>query len=108
MTSVIQPRAVSADGRTVALEAPLGTPLAPGGFGVVATEPPLFAQVTGTGIAVRDIDGRRTTVLEGTAAALGGTPGGFGATAIAPATPGEIASWAAASLPADGLDIGAL
>ena len=108
MSSLIEPRAVSPDGRTVVLEAPLGTPLEPGGFGVVATEPPLFVQVTGMGIAVRDIDGRRTAILDGTATALGGSAHGFGETPIVPATPDRIAAWADDNLSADGLDIGAL
>ncbi len=69
MSDVSEPHAVSADGRTVLLEAPLGTPLEPGGFAVVATEPPLLAQVTATTIAVRERDGRRSAVLEGRATA---------------------------------------
>ncbi len=90
------------------LEAPLGTALEPGGFAVVATDPPLLVQVTDTEIDVRMIDGRRTAVLAGTATALGGTPGGFGETPVAPATPDQIGAWADDRLSADGLDIGAL
>ncbi len=100
--------AASADGRSIVFEAPLGTPLEPGGFAVIETEPPLLAQITASGIAVREVDGRRVTLLEGEAIALGCPAGGFGGLAMAPASPGDIATWAGESLDAGGLDVGAL
>jgi hypothetical protein len=100
--------AASADGRTIAFEAPLGSQLTPGGFAIVATEPPALAQVTGAAIGVRDVVGRRTNVLEGAATILGDPIGGFGDLPISPAPPEAIAAWAAGELDPDGLDIGTL
>lgn len=100
--------AASADGRTIAFEAPLGTALTPGGFAVVAAEPAVFAQVTAAWIDVRDIAGRRTHVLEGTATALGGAGGGFSDLPISPASPDAVAAWATERFDPDGLDVGAL
>ena len=70
----MQAVAASADGRSIIFEGALGTPLAPGGFAVVATEPPRLAQVTETRIAVRTVDGRRANVLEGSATSSATTP----------------------------------
>ncbi len=100
--------AASADGRNIAFEAPLGTPLSPGGFAVVATEPPLLAQITEGRLASRDEAGRRVRLLEGFATVLGPAAAGFSDTPIAPAPAGAVADWAAASLDSDGLDVGAL
>jgi len=100
--------AASADGRSIVFEAPLGTPLAPGGFAVVETDPPLLSQITGCEIVARDVDGRRASLLEGTATALGRGTGGFGGVAIGPAPPDAIAAWADEHLGADGLDVGSL
>ena len=71
--------AASADGRTIAFEAPLGTPLEPGGFAVVATEPPLLAQVTECAIARarRSTGGARTSSKARRPRSAAGT-GGFG------------------------------
>ncbi len=104
----MQAVAASADGRSILFEAALGMPLAPGGFAVVATEPPLLVQVTESRIAVRTVDGRRTNVLEGAATALGDALGGFGDKPIAPAPADAVAAWAAERLDADGLDVGVL
>ena len=90
------------------LEAPLGTPLEPGGFAVVETTPPLLAQVTACELGVRDLDGGRAHVLEGTATALGGGPGGFSDLPIAKAPPEAVAAWAAERLDPEGLHLGAL
>lgn len=100
--------AASTDGRRIVFEAPLGTALTPGGFAVVATEPPVLAQVTGCEIGVRTQGGRRHNVLEGTAIALRESVGGFGDRPIAPASPEAIAAWARESLGDDGLELGAL
>src|SRR6478735_429484 len=100
--------AASADGRSIVFEAPLGTPLAPGGFAVVETDTPLLSQITGCEIVARDVDGRRVSLLEGTATALGHGTGGFGGVAIGPAPPDAIAAWADEHLGADGLDVGSL
>ena len=100
--------AASADGRNIVFEAPLGTPLEPGGFAVVETTPPLLAQVTACELGVRDLDGRRAHVLEGTATALGASPGGFSDLPIAKAPPEAVAAWADEHLDPDGLHVGAL
>ena len=100
--------AASADGRNIAFEAPLGTPLEPGGFAVVETTPPLLAQVTACELGVRDVDGRRAHVLEGTATALGDGRGGFSDLPIAKAPPEAVAAWAAERLDPEGLHLGAL
>jgi Helicase HerA, central domain len=100
--------ATSADGRSIVFEAPVGAPLAPGGFAVVETNPPLLAQVTACELVVRDAGGRRAHVLEGTATALGESPGGFSDLPIASAPPEAVAAWAAERFDPDGLDVGAL
>ena len=100
--------AASADGRNIAFEAPLGTPLEPGGFAVVETTPPLLAQVTACELGVRDLDGGRAHVLEGSATALAGGHGGFSDLPIAKAPPEAVAAWAAERLDPEGLHLGAL
>ena len=74
--------AASADGRTVAFEAPLGAPLPPGGFAVLGTEPPQLALITECAMAAREADGRRTFVLQGSARVLDGDAGGGGFAAV--------------------------
>ena len=98
--------AASADGRRILFEAPLGTPLVPGGFAVVDTTPPIFAQVTRTALGERGGLGQR--VLTGDALALRGGGSGFADTGISPAPPEAIAAWATDALAAGGLDVGEL
>ena len=104
----MEPVAASADGRSIAFEAPLGTPLTPGGFAVVATEPPVLAQVTESRLATHEEAGRRVRVLEGFATVLGAAVPGFSDTPIAPAPADAVAAWAASGLDPDGLDVGSL
>ena len=99
--------AASADGRRIVFEAPLGTALVPGGFAVVATTPPLLAQVTRAELG-NGRDGAGAPVLVGDALALRGGGAGFGDTAIEPAPVDEIAAWAREELSAEGLDVGEL
>lgn len=88
-------------------EAPLGTPLVPGGFAIVDTAPPIFAQVTSVEFGEeRGGAGRR--ILKGEARALRGGGVGFADTTIEPAPPEAIADWSAQTFSAEGLDVGEL
>ena len=100
--------AASADGRSIVFEAPVGTPLAPGGFAVVETDPPLLSQITACG-SRPDVDGRRMYAARGHGdRARPPAPAGSAAWRSSPPRPMPIAAWADEHLGADGLDVGAL
>jgi DNA helicase HerA-like ATPase len=101
--------AASADGRTIAFEAPLGAPLPPGGFAMLGTDPPQLALVTECDMAARETGDRRAYVLRGSARVLaGGGSGGFAAVPIEAAPEAAVTAWASTALPSGGLDVGAL